>query len=183
MTIDVENALPDISAEWLRIFQNFEFNNFLLRTQNILVLHTPSDKKTAAAPEAVQEQEVLSERLRGGEFPTLSTILHESSISSAPMVSSICKAPVKVTTIKGANSLQGRTNHQVRELREVLRPFLNSDNVVQKEYGRDPDESLKAFECYSRLQPPESQKTVSPVQLQVEIAASDRSIKTHLEAI
>ncbi|KAF4632731.1 hypothetical protein G7Y89_g5393 [Cudoniella acicularis] len=74
---DVTQAFEAIRPEWLRLFQNYELSEYVSRVQRVLDKHHVADLVEYGSVK-IPEQEILPERCRGGEIPTLLQLVGKS---------------------------------------------------------------------------------------------------------
>lgn len=72
--IDISPALEIIRPEWQRLFQNYQFSQYVTKVQQTLDQHH-SEIQAKVPVKGLTEQNIIPTRCSGGELPTLQDLL------------------------------------------------------------------------------------------------------------
>ncbi|KXX81310.1 hypothetical protein MMYC01_201930 [Madurella mycetomatis] len=168
LLVDINAALEAIKLEWLRLYQNRELSVHLRQVQHILNKHHSGLEYMPPTTSMYEESFQVNRDFRGSEVPTLGLdLLARRFDPHLSMVNAVYSLPgwVPLSSVPqdgrqypmrlNENAVASNARPQaspeearsrIRELYQIIGNLGKSKSLVRKNYARDLQRSLEAFE-------------------------------------
>lgn len=201
LLVDVGKALQVIRPEWLRLFQNLEYSNYVSQVQRVLDCHRANPRHQEEPPVlGFGEQEIFQCHVRDGTFPTLQKLLSKAEVKPGNLTSSqisglsgsvpkglhqiVSKATSNLYLDNGRpQKLVPALSPEIRELETIIGTIAKSKSVVRRQYGEDLFQSLKALQQLKSASQKHQHNSVNAARLAAEISQARLDIQNQLDRL
>jgi hypothetical protein len=172
--VDLAKSLEAIRPIWVRLYQNIDLSDHVIKVQDLLNKHQ-ADRKFDFRPKIDKTQHVFFVRAAFGAVPNLGELLslsghrkYEPAQKSMKRENNLAEekpfrpgwdSPSRPdsngdqdTNLQRSRVLLGNKgvgSSEIFELRAIISRFASRDNPVKKKYGYDLHQSLEAFQVFN----------------------------------
>ncbi|KAF2133722.1 hypothetical protein P153DRAFT_330168 [Dothidotthia symphoricarpi CBS 119687] len=195
--LDRDEALLAVLPEWDRLVNNFEFSQHIEDVQLVLHRHCKGRLTSTIVLKTssdLLQTELYPLRKRGGEVPTMQELLRKDlsvHVSHKKELSRQAVPPIVLTNLTNGvramttlNTTPGASRKflHINELRRIVANYKNSSSLVQKRYGDELEQSIKALLDHLS-KPAVVREPFNPTKLSNELYAANDSFRAKLHHI